>query len=161
MPWKGVTVSEQRERFLEDYQLNFYAVSELAERFGISRKTAHKWIARFRLLGHGGYHELSRRPHSCPWQTDQGVVEELLGLRKAYPHSGPRKLLDLMHRRHGGRELPAVSTAARILARHDLARAKRRYRRASPSPQEGTLSNGKDMSHGPPSLSTPLRNSTL
>ena len=41
MPWKGVTVSEQRQRFLEDYQLSYYSVSELAERFSISRKTAH------------------------------------------------------------------------------------------------------------------------
>jgi hypothetical protein len=34
MPWKGVTVSEQRQRFLEDYLLNFYSKTELAERFG-------------------------------------------------------------------------------------------------------------------------------
>ncbi len=32
MPWRGVTVSEQRQRFLEDYQLNYYSVTELAER---------------------------------------------------------------------------------------------------------------------------------
>ena len=42
MPWRAVTVSEPRERFPEDYQLNYYPVSELAERFGISRKTTHK-----------------------------------------------------------------------------------------------------------------------
>jgi len=40
MPWRGVTVSEQRERFLEDYRLNYYSLSDLAERFNISRKTA-------------------------------------------------------------------------------------------------------------------------
>ena len=40
MPWRGVTVSEQRERFLEDYRLNYYSLSELAERFNVSRKTA-------------------------------------------------------------------------------------------------------------------------
>jgi len=34
MPWRGVTVSEQRQRFLEDFQLNSYSVSELAERLG-------------------------------------------------------------------------------------------------------------------------------
>jgi transposase len=51
MPWRGVTVTEERQRFLEDYRLNYYSVSELAERFGISRKTAHKWIARFEELG--------------------------------------------------------------------------------------------------------------
>ena len=84
MPWKGVTVSEQRQRFLEDYQLNYYSITELAERFSISRKTAHKWINRFEEHGRAGFHEHSRRPHSCPWQTDAAIVEELVELRKAH-----------------------------------------------------------------------------
>ncbi len=99
MPWKGVTVSEQRQRFLEDYQLNYYSVTELAERFGISRKTAYKWVNRFKRHGQVGFHEHSRRPHSCPWQTDAAIVDELVRFRKAHPHWGPRKLLDLMQRR--------------------------------------------------------------
>src|SRR3989337_2522607 len=132
MPWKGVTVSEQRQRFLEDHQLNYYSVSELAERFSISRKTAHKWIARLEELGHDGYQEQSRRPHSCPWQTEPEVVEELVSLRKAHRHWGPRKLLDLMHRRHRQWELPAGSTAGPIPARQGLVRPRRRYRRAHP-----------------------------
>ncbi len=70
MPWKGVTVSEQRQRFLEDCQLYYCSVTELAERFGISRKTAYKWVNRFKRHGQVGFHEHSRQPHSCPWQTD-------------------------------------------------------------------------------------------
>ena len=69
MPWKGVTVSEQRQRFLEDYHLNYYSITELAERFGISRKTAHthpghqgKWINRYKEHGQRGFYERSRRP---------------------------------------------------------------------------------------------------
>jgi len=85
IPWKGVTVMEQRQRFLEDYQLNYYSISELAERFGISRKTAHKWLKRFKENSHSGYHELSRRPRSCPWQTDESIVAELVTARKAHP----------------------------------------------------------------------------
>jgi len=121
MPWRGVTVSEQRQRFLEDYQLNYYSVTELAERFGISRTTAYthpghqgKWIHRFKKHGQAGFHEHSRRPHSCPWQTDEAIVEELVKRRIAHPHWGPRKLLDLMQRRDPERELPAVSTAAHL-----------------------------------------------
>ncbi len=71
MPWRGVTVSEQRQRFLEDYQLNYYSVTELAERFGISRTTAYthpghqgKWINRFKKHGQAGFHEHSRRPRT-------------------------------------------------------------------------------------------------
>jgi len=132
MPWKGVTVSEQRQRFLEDYQLSYYSVSELAERFSISRKTAHKWINRFKKHGQAGFHEHSRRPHSCPWQTDKVIVEELVNVRTAHPHWGPRKLLDLMQRRDPVKHLPAVSTAAQILSREGLIKPRRRYRRAHP-----------------------------
>jgi transposase len=89
MPWKGVTVSEERQRFLEDHKLSYYSVSELAERFGISRRTAHpgltsregKWIERFDRQGLVGFHEPIRRPLSSPWQTQPAVVEELEGLR--------------------------------------------------------------------------------
>ncbi len=77
MPWKGVTVSEQRQKFLE--------------RFGVSRRTAHthpghqgKWINHFEKHGQGGFHEHSRRAYSCPWQTDPAIVEELVALRKAH-----------------------------------------------------------------------------
>jgi transposase InsO family protein len=125
-------VSEQRERFLEDFWLNYYSLSELAERFNISRKTAYKWIDRFEQYGKQGYHELSRRPSYCPWQTDSGIAEELIGLRKAHPSWGPRKLLDLLQRRQPRWELPAPSTVARILAQQGLVRAKRRHRRAHP-----------------------------
>jgi putative transposase len=132
MPWKGVTVTEQRQRFLEDYDLKYYSIVELAERFCISRKTAHKWINRFKKNGHNGFSELSRRPHSCPWQTDKAIVDEMLDLRKAHPKWGPKKLLDLMERRNSERQLPAISTAALILARNGLVKSRRRYRRAHP-----------------------------
>ena len=132
MPWKGVTVSEQRQRFLEDYQLNYYTITELAERFCIASKTAHKWIKRFKQHGQAGFHEHSRRPHSCPWQTEAAIAQELVTLRKAHPRWGPGKLLDLMRRRDPERQLPVVSTAAQILSREGLIKPRRRYRRAHP-----------------------------
>ena len=63
MTWKGVTVSEQRQRFIEDFELKYYSISELSERFEISRTTAHKWISRYKEHGREGFHEHSRRPH--------------------------------------------------------------------------------------------------
>jgi len=59
-------MSVQRQRFLEGYLLNYYSISELAERFSISRTTAHthpghqgKWINRFKLHGQAGFGKLS------------------------------------------------------------------------------------------------------
>jgi hypothetical protein len=62
MPWKGVAVIEQRQRFLEDYQHNYSSIAELAERFPISRKTAYTWINRCKQNVHSGFHERSHEP---------------------------------------------------------------------------------------------------
>jgi transposase InsO family protein len=132
MPWRGVTVSEQRQEFLKDYRLGYYLVSDLADRYSISRKTAHKWIERLNRHGEEGYHELSRRPHLSPGQTDPAIVSELVELRKKRPNRGPAKLLDQLQRRHPEWDLPSISTAARILAREGLVRPRRRHRRAHP-----------------------------
>jgi transposase InsO family protein len=132
MPWRKVTVMEQRVRFLEDYQRGYYCVSELAERFGVSRKTANKWIARYKSKGQEGFAELSRRPHTSPHQTPKEITDALLAVRKAHPHWGPRKLLAVVRRRHRYWELPSVATVARLLDRHHMIAPRRRYRRAHP-----------------------------
>jgi putative transposase len=145
MPWKGVTVTEQGQRFLEDYQLNYYSITELAERFCISRKTAYRWINRFKRNGQDGFHELYRRPHNCPWQTDKIVVEELVEARKAHPKWGPKKLLDLMQKRDPERKLPAISTSALILKRNELIKPRRRYRRAHPGCPKSVAAGPNDI----------------
>jgi len=132
MPWKGVTVNEERQRFLEKFRLGYYSVSDLADRFSISRQTAHKWIRRLEHYGQTGFHELSRRPYNSPCQTEPAITQELITLRKAHPAWGARKLLDLMQHRHSSRQLPSPSTACRILLREGLVRSRRRFRRAHP-----------------------------
>jgi len=132
MPWEGVTVSEQKQRFIEDYLLNYYCITELAQRFSITRKTAHKWIKRYLEQGPSGLEEQSRRPKSCPWQTDPAVAAEIVALREKHPSWGPKKLLDVLARRDPGWLLPSIPTAARILKRAGLVKPRRRYRRAHP-----------------------------
>jgi len=148
MPWKGVvTVSEQRENFIRDYYLRYYSLWDLAERYSVSRKTAYKWIDRYEGQGREGLQDLSRRPHSCPWQTERHIAEALVQLRLAHPSWGPRKLLDILQRRHPQWDLPVVSTAAQILTHQGLVRCSRRHRRAHPgcpqaSPRSPTRSGG-------------------
>lgn len=145
MPWKGVTVSEQRERFIEDYLLNYYTITELAQRFSISRKTAHKWINRYREQGKAGLEGRSRRPRSCPWQTDVETAAEIVALRKKHRTWGPKKLLDIMGRRDPDRQLPSIPTAARILSREGLVKPRRRYRRAHPGCPRTTAVEPNDI----------------
>jgi putative transposase len=145
MPWEGVTVSEQKRRFIEDYLLNYYSITELARRFGITRKTAHKWIKRYLEHGPSGLEEQSRRPHSCPWQTDPAVVAEILALRERHPSWGPKKLLNVLGHRDPERTLPSIATAARILDRAGLVKPRRRYRRAHPGCPQAKAAEPNDI----------------
>jgi putative transposase len=145
MPWIGVTVSEQRQNFLRDYQMRCYSLTELADCYSISRKTAYKWITRYDQSGLSGLEDLSRRPHSCPWQTPQIAAEELVKLRGSHPNWGPKKLLDLMQRKHGDWDLPSVATAAHILAERGLVREVRRHRRAHPGCPKSVAEQPNDI----------------
>jgi len=132
MPWIGVTVMEQRVRFLEDYRTGYYRISDLARRYSISRKTAHKWISRFNKVGEEGFVEHSRRPKRSPQETPSTLVEAILAVRRAHPRWGPRKLLAVLRRRHRYWDLPSVATVARILKRNGQVSPRRHYRRSHP-----------------------------
>lgn len=132
MVWKGVTVSEQRQNFIEDYSLNYYSVRDLADRYSISRKTAHKWINRFEQSGQNGYHELSRRPLSCPWQTEQDIIDLIVQLRSKHPSWGSKKLIHVLKKRHSQLELPSTSTTTRILQKENLIKRHTHHKRAHP-----------------------------
>ena len=47
MPWLETAPVEQRERFVRDERLGLYSMTELCDRYGISRKTGYKWLGRF------------------------------------------------------------------------------------------------------------------
>ena len=66
MPWQETLLMDQRVQFIADYQRDVFDVAELARRYGISRKTAYKWIERYEVGGPAGLVDRSRRPAHCP-----------------------------------------------------------------------------------------------
>lgn len=126
MPWTRTCPMEQRTRFALDYQDGLFSIAELCLRYGVSRKTGYKWIGRYQADGLAGLEELSRRPHSCPHQTDPGIERLLVRCRKKHPFWGPEKLLDYLVPRHPDIDFPAKSTVGAIIARHGLVKQRRR-----------------------------------
>lgn len=64
MGWMETDVMSQRVRFIAAWLNEEESVTALALRFGVSRKTAHKWIARYREEGAAGLHDRSSAPHT-------------------------------------------------------------------------------------------------
>lgn len=128
MPWSESSAMDARLRFLADYQLAVFPVTELCARFEISRPTAYKWMRRYEAEGLTGLAERSHRPLTCPHQTSGPIIDALLTARRQHPAWGPKKLLWLLERQHPEWELPAPSTAGHWLQQHGLVRSRRRRR---------------------------------
>ena len=81
MPWQETLLMDQRVQFIADYQRDVFDVAELARRYGISRKTAYKWIERYEVGGPAGLVDRSRRPAHCPHRTPPPIIAALLDVR--------------------------------------------------------------------------------
>src|SRR5260221_12992257 len=69
MPFREVSIVEQRREFIAFAVKDGANIRELCRRFGISRQTAYKWLERYRREGLEGLNERSRRPKTSPWRT--------------------------------------------------------------------------------------------
>jgi len=58
-----------------------WAIAKAAEAQGVSRTTAHKWIARYRAEGWSGLEDRSSRPHHSPRLTSPEQVAANLHAR--------------------------------------------------------------------------------
>ena len=54
MPWRELTVIDQREEFVKLAMAPGANMSELCRRFGISRSNGHKWVGRYLTEGREG-----------------------------------------------------------------------------------------------------------
>lgn len=133
MSWKGVTIMDQRIRFISECLNNYFPFNELCNQFEISRKTGYKWLGRYKQFGPEGLKDQSRKPADCPHKTDSKIINVIKGIRQKHPHWGPKKLLVRLEKRYPDWIFPAISTTADILKREGLIiPCKRRLRRQHP-----------------------------
>jgi transposase InsO family protein len=123
---------DERVKFIAAYLRGELSVSRLCEAFGVSRKTAYKWISRYSSGGVAELVERSRRPRSNPNSTSKEVTALLLATRKQHPTWGPKKLLGTLALAYPGLRFPALSTIGHLMARYGLTRPRRTTRRTSP-----------------------------
>lgn len=117
MPWKELSVINQRTEFvLRAVETDNFR--QLCREFGISAKTGYKWKERFFAHGVNGLSDESRRPRSSPGGLEEGVVCEIVRLKRNHPRWGPRKLRIVYARTHS--EVPSESSFKRVLDRAGL-----------------------------------------
>jgi len=142
MPWKETCPMDQRVAFIADWLRDEWKMSELAVRYGISRKTAYKWIDRYEKDPEHGLAERSRAPkqHGRAMAEDRRAA--VVALRRAHPRWGPRKLRVILMERDGRQDWPAASTIGDLLRRDGLSAGRRRRRDVVPLTQPLAAAQG-------------------
>ena len=126
MPWKETSIMSSRTEFVALAHAPGANIRQLCRRFGISSRTAYKWLARYADAGAEGLPDRSRRPHHSPRRTPPAVEAQVLGVRQAHPAWGGRKIHPLStrprrrrgaqrqyHHRHPPAARPAIDPSPR------------------------------------------------
>lgn len=104
-------------------------IAALCREFGISRKTAYKWIKRYRDRGVVGLDDLSRRPSRFAKAISGEMVLRILEIHRRYPRWGAKKLRVLLQRAKLSEVVPSARTIARVLDRAGAPRIRPKTRR--------------------------------
>ena len=137
MPWREVSVMDERREFVRLATQPGANRRELCRRFGIHPDTGYKWLNRW-AGGDANLVDRSRRPHTSPGRTEAALEEKVLAVRDAHPAWGSRKIAKCLDR--DGVIPPAWSTIHEILDRNGRitpppggARAYQRFEKPAPN----------------------------
>lgn len=134
MPWSTPDLVSVREEFIEFVLSGRHSVVEGCVVFGVSEKTGHKWINRFRDEGLKGLEDRSHVPKVPPHQVPAELKMRIIDFRSLHPGWGPKKVKSNLSRKFPHTRWPAASTIGEILRREGLVK-KRRKKTHLPSGQ--------------------------
>ena len=126
MPLVDLSMVEQRYDAVREV-LDGASVKDTAIRYGVDRRTLHRWLVRYANQGLAALADQSSRPDRCPHQIAPEIEARIVELRRSHPGWGPRTILNKLRK-----ELetpPSRSAIYRCLVRHRLIQPKPRRRR--------------------------------
>lgn len=145
MPWKEVQPMDEKILFVADYLREVESFKALCARYGISRKTGYKLVARYQQEGTEALEERSRRPHRQPTEVPYAIRQAIIELRRpGRMELGPKKIQALLAQRYPD-QVPSRTTIYNVLKRAGRIPPRRLRRRvmAAPGPLRGTqIPNG-------------------
>jgi transposase len=106
-------MTEQRNRAVLEAQAGV-PVTEVAERFGMSRQAVHRWLGWYRDEGLDGLADRSHRPRSHPAQINPQVEAAICELRPNHPRWGQRRIEFDFGRRGCPGPIPSISSPRRF-----------------------------------------------
>src|SRR4249920_758965 len=102
-----LSVVEQRYQAVRE-ALDGAKVTDVATRYGVDRRTVHRWLVRYATEGLGALADRSSRPDRCPHRIAPEVEARIVALSHCPSGLGPAHHLGQAPPGAGGASLPLV-----------------------------------------------------
>lgn len=132
MPWKVINQMGLKIELVKSWNKGCFGISDLSQKYNVSRPTIYKWLRRHKQLGVEGLKELSRAPRSCPHKTSKTILNLIVQEKLKNRKRGPRKIRAQLMRQNPSLELPAISTISYWLKKEGLVEERKRRLRVPP-----------------------------
>lgn len=96
MPWKEIDAMSLRKEFVQLAMQEGSNIRMLCRRYGISSRTAYKWIQRYQEAGEAGLVSANKRPKHSPRHTAESMEQTVLRKREETGWGG-RKIARVLH----------------------------------------------------------------
>lgn len=126
MPWIPVNTMDLKIQLIADWQSNNFSITDLSQKFRISRPTVYKLVGRYEQLGIEGLKEQSRAPKNCPHRTPKSILNLIVQEKLKNRKRGPRKIRAQLKRKYPGLHLPAISTVSYWLKKEGLVKERKK-----------------------------------
>ncbi|MBA3266196.1 MAG: IS481 family transposase [Nocardioidaceae bacterium] len=113
-----LSMVEQRYLAVREVLDTGASVTEIATRYGVDRRTVHRWVVRYANGGLGALADRSSKPDRCPHQLGPIIEARIIEMRRIHPGWGPRTILSKLRREFD--PVPSRSAIYRCLVRQGL-----------------------------------------
>ena len=132
MAWELKKVEDQRRELIDLYYADNLTMTCICERFGISRRTAYKWLNRYEEKGDEGLLDLPKAPHNPRSLYSKRQIEQAIELKSKYCHWGPKKIVAKLKVIYPDQLWPSERWLYDVFKKHGLVK-KRRLRNRVPA----------------------------
>jgi len=132
MPWKTVSSMDQKIQLIADWQTKQLNITDLSQKYGVSRPTIYKWINRYEKLGIDGLKEQNRTPIHSPNQTEDDIVDLIVKEKLKNRKRGPKKIYHQLKEQYPHLELPSITTISEWLKKYGLVKKRKKRLRVPP-----------------------------
>ena len=144
MAWELEKVEDQRFNLIQSYESGI-PMTDLCKIYGISRKTAYKWVNRYKEIGSEGLKDMSKAPLNPHQKYDDDVINMAIEMKLKYRKWGPKKILAKLKRELPDYQWPCPTRLYEIFKSLHLVMPKRLRNRLPATHPLGDVNESNDV----------------